>query len=175
MIKIPRLKRSKYFLDVRQDLCYAYSSPSWTFRPIFKVKRALKRAYPPIQWFSNAIENLIFDDPYSVVKNVKKLCGHPWRPSICRRLSLTSNLTHFQGQKSPEARIPHILIIFVCYRKLFFGWSGFRGQKCRNYLWTSIKTLAMQPVVPYSKSDSFSRSNELQSAHTPHFDNFRVL
>ena len=40
-----------FFVYVRQDLVYANGWPSWLVRPIWKVKRAPKRAYPLIRRF----------------------------------------------------------------------------------------------------------------------------
>ena len=40
------VKMPNFFVDVRQDLVYAYGWPSRLVRPIGKVKRAPKRAYP---------------------------------------------------------------------------------------------------------------------------------
>ena len=44
-----------FFVDVRQDLVYAYGWPSRLVRPIWKVKRAPKRAYALFRRFSCAI------------------------------------------------------------------------------------------------------------------------
>ena len=44
-----------FFVDVHQDLVYAYSWPSRFVRPIWKVKRAPKRAYPSFRQFSCAM------------------------------------------------------------------------------------------------------------------------
>ena len=60
-----------FFVDVRQDLVYAYGWPSRLVRPIWKVKRAPKRAYPSFQRFSCAIVNHFFGDEDSDVKNAK--------------------------------------------------------------------------------------------------------
>ena len=163
-----------FFVDVRQDLVYASGWPSRPVRPILKVKRALKRAYPSFQQFSYAIANHFLDDPDSDVKNAKFFCGRPARPCLCIRLALTALPTHFEGQTSPEASIPLILMIFVCYSKPFFGWSGFRRQKCQIFLWTSVKTLSMHTVGHHGLSGPFGGSNEPRSEHTPHFDDFRV-
>uniref|UniRef100_A0A3Q7G574 Uncharacterized protein n=1 Tax=Solanum lycopersicum TaxID=4081 RepID=A0A3Q7G574_SOLLC len=65
--------------------------------------------------------NHILGDPDSDVKNVKCFCGRPSRPCLCIWLALMALPTHFQGQTSPEASIPLISMIFVCYSKLFFG------------------------------------------------------
>ena len=165
----------KVFVDVRQDLGYVEGWPSQNVWPIFKVKRVLERAYPPFQRFSCAIANHFLGDSNSKVKNAKKNCEHPSRPCLCSRLSLTANTIHFQGQTSPEARIPTISTIFLCYSTPFFRRSGFRRQKRQKFLWTSVKTLAMQSVVPHGQFDLFSRSNKSQSTHTLYFDGFRVL
>ena len=44
-----------FFVDVRQDLVYSYGWPSPLVRPIWKVKRAPKRAYPSFRRFSCVI------------------------------------------------------------------------------------------------------------------------
>ena len=51
------VKMPNFFVDVRQDLVYASGCPSWPVRPILKVKRAPKRAYPSFRRFSCAIAN----------------------------------------------------------------------------------------------------------------------
>ena len=93
----------------------------------------------------------------------KFLCGRLSWPCLCIRLALTARPTHLNGLTSPEASIPLISMIFICYRKLFFGWSEFRRQKCEIFLWTSVKTFSMHLVVPHGHSDPFWMSNEPQS------------
>ena len=44
VIRIPTSKMPNLFVDIRQDLVYAYGWPSRLVRPIWKVKRAPKRA-----------------------------------------------------------------------------------------------------------------------------------
>ena len=73
------VKNAKYFMDVRQDLVYASGWFSRPVRPILKVKRAPKRAYPSFRRFSCAIGNHLFGDPNSDVKNAKIFCGRPSR------------------------------------------------------------------------------------------------
>ena len=63
MSKMPNI-----FVDVRQDLVYAYGWTSWLVRPFWKVKRATKRAYPSFRRFSCAIAHHFFGDPDSDVK-----------------------------------------------------------------------------------------------------------
>ena len=162
-------------MDVRQDLVYTSDWPSRPVRPIFKVKRAPKRIYPSFRQFLWAIANHFFGDLDSNIKNAKLFCRRPWIPCLFFRMALTVRMIHFKGQTRPEASIPLISTIFVCYSKPFFGWSGFRCQNCQIFLWTSVKTLSMHPIGPHGSSDPFWRSNESCSEHTPHFDNFRVL
>uniref|UniRef100_A0A3Q7JPK2 Uncharacterized protein n=1 Tax=Solanum lycopersicum TaxID=4081 RepID=A0A3Q7JPK2_SOLLC len=64
-----------FFVDVCQDLIYAAGWPSRPVRPIFKVKRAPKRAYPSFRQFSCAIANHFLGDPDFDVKNTKLFCG----------------------------------------------------------------------------------------------------
>ena len=65
------------FVDVRQDLVYAYGLPSWIVRHILKVKQAQKRAYPSFRLFSCAIAHHYLGDPDSDVKNAKFFRGLP--------------------------------------------------------------------------------------------------
>ena len=45
VIHTPTSKMPNFFVDVRQDLVYAYRWPSWIVRAIWRIKRAPKRAY----------------------------------------------------------------------------------------------------------------------------------
>ncbi|KAG5576334.1 hypothetical protein H5410_056468 [Solanum commersonii] len=45
----------------------------------------------------------------------------------------------------------------------YFGDLNFQGHFCRNVSWTSVKTLAMEPIKPNGKIGPFSRSNETRS------------
>ena len=67
----------KFFVDVRQDLFYAYGWPSRLVRPIWKIKRAPKRAYPSFRRFLCTIVNKFLGDPDSDVKNAKNFRGRP--------------------------------------------------------------------------------------------------
>ena len=64
-----------FFVDVRQDLVYAYGWPSQIVRAIWRVKRAPKRAYASFRRFSCAHHFLV--DPDSDVKNAKFFHGRP--------------------------------------------------------------------------------------------------
>ena len=114
LIRIPMSKMPNFFVEVRRDLVYAYGCPSRLVRPVWKVKRAPKRAYPSFRRFSCPIAHHFLVDPDSDVKNVKVIFGRPSRPFLCIQLSLTARLNHFKGQKSPEASIPLVSTIFVC-------------------------------------------------------------
>ena len=91
-----------FFVDVRQDLVYAYGWPSRLVQPIWRVKRAPKRAYASFRRFSCAIEHHFLGDPDSDIKNAKCFRGHLSRPCICLRLAIKACLTHLRGQTSPK-------------------------------------------------------------------------
>ena len=97
------------------------------------------------------------------------------RPCLCIRLAITACPTHLEGQTSPEASIPLISMIFMCCCTPLFGVSGIQRQKYLIFSWTSFKTLSMYKVGHHCLSDPFGRSNEPQSEHTLHFDDFCVL
>ena len=63
VIQILMSKMPNVFVDIRQDLVYAYGCPSWLLRPIWRVKRAPKRAYVSFRRFSCAIAHYFFGDP----------------------------------------------------------------------------------------------------------------
>ena len=65
------------FVDVRQDLVYAYGWPSRLVRPIWRVKRTPKRAYASFRRFSFAMAHHFLGDPDSDVKNAKFFRGRP--------------------------------------------------------------------------------------------------
>ena len=121
VIWIPTSKMQKIFMDVRQDLVYAYGWPSRIFLAIWRVKRAPKRAYASFRRFSCAIAHHFLGDPDSDVKNAKFFRGRPSRPCLCIRFAITDCPGHLEGQTSPEASIRLISTIFVCYSTPFFG------------------------------------------------------
>ena len=131
-----------FFVDVRQDLVYAYGWPSRIVRAIWRVKRAPKRAYASFRRFLFAIAHHFFGDPDSDVKNAKFFCGRLSRPCLCIRLAITACSAHLEGQASPEASIRLISTIFVCYSTPFLGDPGsevkdakyFRGHPSRPFL-----------------------------------------
>ena len=60
-------------------------------------------------------------DPDNDVKNAKFFRGRPSKPCLCIRLAIIACPTNLEGQTSPVASIPLILMIFVCYSTPFFG------------------------------------------------------
>ena len=133
VIRITTSKMPNIYVDVRQDLFYAYGWPSRIVRAIWRVKRAPKRAYDSFRRFSCAIAHHFLGDPDSDVKNAKFVRGRPSRPCLCIRLDITAFPTHLEGQTSPEASMPLISMIFVCFSTPIFGWPGFRRQKCKIF------------------------------------------
>ena len=111
------IKNAKFFCGRPSRLFYASDWPSRPVWPILKVKRSPKRAFPSFRRFSCAIANHFLGDPDSDVKNAKFFCGRLSRPCLCIRLAITARLTYLEGETSPEASIPLISMIFVCYRK----------------------------------------------------------
>ena len=69
VIQISTTKMPNFFVDVRQDLFYAYGWTSRIVRAIWRVKRSPKRAYASFRRFSRAIENNFFGDLDFDVKN----------------------------------------------------------------------------------------------------------
>ena len=95
-----------FFVDVRQDLVYAYGWPSRLVRPIWRVKRAPKRAYASFRRFFVCYCTPFFRDLDSDVKNAKFFRGRPSRPCLCIRLAITAYPTHLKGQTSPKRAYP---------------------------------------------------------------------
>ena len=110
-----------FFVDVRQDLVYAYGWPSRIVRAIWRVKRAPKRAYASFRRFSCAFIHHFLGDPDSDVKKAKFIRGRLSRPCLCIRLAIMACPTHLEGQTSPEASIRLISMIFVFYNTIFLG------------------------------------------------------
>ena len=74
-----------------------------------------------ISTISCAIAYHFLGDPDSDVKNATFFRGCPSRACLCIRLAITACPTHLEGQTSPEASIPLISTIIVCYSIPFFG------------------------------------------------------
>uniref|UniRef100_A0A3Q7HKV6 Uncharacterized protein n=1 Tax=Solanum lycopersicum TaxID=4081 RepID=A0A3Q7HKV6_SOLLC len=120
-IFIPTSKIPNFFVDVSQDLVYAYGWPSCLVRPVWKVKRAPKRAYPSFRRFLCAIAHHFLGNPDFDVKNVKFFRGRPSRPCLRIRLSITACSTYLKGQTSPEASIPLIRRFSCAIAHYFLG------------------------------------------------------
>ena len=71
------VKNAIFFMDVHQYLVYAYGWPSRLVRPIWKVKRALKRAYPSFRLFSCTIAHHFLADQDFDVTKAKSFRGRP--------------------------------------------------------------------------------------------------
>ena len=134
-------KMPNFFLDVLQELGNENGWPSRPVRPIFKVKRAPKQAYPPFGWFSCDIANHFMGDPDSDFKNSKNYCGRPSRPWICSRFALTASPSQFQGQTRPEARIPPFQWFSCAISNHFLGDPDFDVK--------NVKTFCGSPSWPW--------------------------
>ncbi|KAG5604943.1 hypothetical protein H5410_026435 [Solanum commersonii] len=82
---------------------------------------------------------------------------------------------YFQGQTIPGAGIAPFYRFSCAIVHRFFGYPKFRCKKCQKFLWTFVKTLAMEPVDHDGQTVPFLRSNEPRSRHTTYFANFRVI
>ena len=164
-----------FFVVVRQDVFHAYGWPSWLVRPVWRVKRVPKRAYPPFWLFSCAIAHHFLGDPDSNVKNAKFFRGRPSRPCLCIRLAITACPTLLEGQTSPKASIPLISTIFVCYSKLFFGWSEFQRQNCQIFFVDVRQDLVYASGLPLWTFRPILKVKRAPKRATPHFEYFRVL
>ncbi|KAG5628344.1 hypothetical protein H5410_000061 [Solanum commersonii] len=166
----------------RADLSNGASWPSRPKHSILKVKRSQKHVNSPFRRFSCAIAHGLFDLSYGVSWPL-----WPKRPILkveraLEQLDLTAKTSQFEGQASPEAdlnyeanwpsqpkrpilkvkRTPeHVNPLFCQFSCAIvhglFGDLEFRAYFCQKFLWTSVKTLAMEPVVPHGKNVPFSR------------------
>lgn len=167
---IPSSKIPKFFVDVAQHLDYASGWPSCPVWPILMIKGAEKRAFPQFWRSSCAIGHNFFSYHDSDVK-IPILCGRSSRYWLCIQLTLTVSPTNFWGQTSSEARIPPMSTISVCYNTQFLWWSIFHCQKCETFLWTSVNTLCMHPVVLHSSPTHF-KCQTRPEARIPPFRQF---
>ncbi|KAG5613726.1 hypothetical protein H5410_013550, partial [Solanum commersonii] len=125
----------------RADLTYGASSSSRPKRPIFKVKRSPEQTLhmEPVGPHSQ-------NNPFSRSNDARS------RPYLWSQLTLTAKMAHFQRQRIPGA---------------VHGFSGdpqFRTHFCRNFTWTSIKILPMEPNDPHGQNGPFSRLNKPRSS-----------
>ena len=168
-------KKPNVFLDVRQDIVYAYGFHHGLSDPFRGSNEPWSEHTPHFDDFRVLIAHYFLGYPDSDVKNAKFFHERPSRPFQCIRLAITACPAHLECQTSPEASIRLISVISVCHSTPFFGWFGFRRQKCQFFLWTSVKTLSMHTFGHHGLSDPFRGSNEPRSEHTPHFDDFPLL
>ena len=80
-----------------------------TASPTHFQGQSIPEAHNSFKQFLCAIANHFLGDLDSNVKNAKKFCGRLSRPWLCSQLAITASPTHFQGQTSPESRIPPYL------------------------------------------------------------------
>ena len=88
---------------------------------------------PSFRQFSCAIAQHFLVDPDIDDKNAKFFCKHPSRPCQWIRLAITAYTIHLEGQTSPEASIPLISMIFVCYSTTFLGDPDFDVKNAKFF------------------------------------------
>ncbi|KAG5578700.1 hypothetical protein H5410_049327 [Solanum commersonii] len=102
----------------------------------------------------------------------KNLHGHPLRPLIWSQSVTTANTAHLEGQTNPEADLSYGASwsprpkrpIYKVKRALeqstrFFGDLEFSRYFCKDFRWTSVKTIAMQIVNQRGQNGPFTMSN----------------
>ncbi|RAN86301.1 hypothetical protein B5P41_30080, partial [Bacillus sp. SRB_28] len=70
-------------------------------------------------------------------------------------LALTAKTSHFKGQMCPRAGKPPFCRFSCAIVHGLFGDLEFRHNFCQNFSWTSVKTLAMEPVSPHGQNVPF--------------------
>ena len=175
MIRIPTSKIPNFFVDVRQDLVYAYGLPSRIVRAIWRVKRAPKQAYASFRQFSCAMAHHFLGDLDSDVKNAKFFRESPSRPCLCIRLAITDCPALLEGQTSPKRAYASFRRFSCAIAHSFLGDPDSDVKNAKSFSWMSVKTLSMHTVVHHGLSGPFGGSYDPRSEHTPHFDDFRVL
>ncbi|KAG5612767.1 hypothetical protein H5410_024048 [Solanum commersonii] len=165
---------------------YGVSSPSRQKCPIFKVKRDPNQVNPPFCQFSCAIVYGLYGDlefRSHVCQNfwwtsVKNIAMEPVGPHGQNIPFLRSNEPRSSYGVSWPLRPKHP--IFKVKRALdqlnplfcqfscaivhgLFGDLQFGPHFYQKFLWTSIRTLTMEPVNPYGQNVLFSNSNEPRS------------
>ena len=147
-------------MDVRQDLVYAYGWPSWIVRPIWRVKRAPKRAYTSFRRFSCAIAHHFLGDPDSDVKMPNffvdvlqdLVYAYGWPAQIVRAI--------WRVKQAPKREYASFRQFSCAIAHHFLGDPDSLSQKCQMFSWTSFKTLSMHTVGHHGLSDPFGGSNE---------------
>ncbi|KAG5591705.1 hypothetical protein H5410_042219 [Solanum commersonii] len=182
------------------DLSYAATLSRREGWPIFKVKQAPEHANPNFllhfvcysPWICGDLECQNFSR-----MSVKTLVMDQFVP--------TGKSAHFEGQTSSKvgkppffADFPTLVIeavgpdgqthpfsgsnepqkqtsIFLFYNPWIFGDLEFWRVFCRNFSWTSVNSLVMDPVGLNRQANSFTRSNDPQSRQTLTFIDFPLV
>ena len=157
-----------FFVDVCQDLVYAYGWPSRIVRAIWRVKRSPKRANASFQRFSCAIANHFLGDPDSDVKNAKNILWTSVKTFSMHTVGHNGLSGPFGGSNEPQASIRLILTIFVWVIQI-------PTSKMPNVFVDIRQDLVYACGWLSQIVRAIWRLNEPQSEHMPHFDDFCVL
>ncbi|KAG5591704.1 hypothetical protein H5410_042218 [Solanum commersonii] len=100
-------------------------------------------------------------------------------PKFQPNWSRPANSPIFKVKRAPEQVNFPILLIFVCYSPWTFGDLEFRCDFCQIFLWTFVKTLAMEPLwsqlVPTGEPDHFQGQTSPKAGKPLFLPIFRVL
>ncbi|KAG5568901.1 hypothetical protein H5410_064064 [Solanum commersonii] len=105
----------------------------------------------------------IFGDSEFQPQFCQKFPGHPLRPYLLIRLALTVKTTYFNGQTVIGAGKPPFCRFSCAIFHGFFGDLEFQPHFCKNFTWTSVKTLPMKPIDPNGQNTQYSWSNDPRS------------
>uniref|UniRef100_A0A3Q7GK14 Uncharacterized protein n=1 Tax=Solanum lycopersicum TaxID=4081 RepID=A0A3Q7GK14_SOLLC len=100
VIGIPTSKMPNFFVEVRQDLVYAYDWPSRLVRPILEGQTSPEASIRLISTIFVCYCTPFLGDRDSDVKNAKFFRGRPSRPCLCIRLAITACPTHLEAYAS---------------------------------------------------------------------------
>ncbi|KAG5574357.1 hypothetical protein H5410_054491 [Solanum commersonii] len=146
MSKDPRSSKTPHFADFQP---YVWSQLALTAKTTHFLGQTIPKAEPVVSDRQNG--------PFSMLNHPRSsiLPGHTLGTYLRSQLAFTAKASHFQGQTIPGAVGPHGQNV------PFLKSSDPRSN------WTSVKTLAMEPVGLHGQKGPFLRSNDLQSSILP--------
>lgn len=120
------------------------------------------RIFPFCHWSCSIAHNICWWYEIPTSKNVEVSRGRPLRPWWCSLFSLITMPALLPYKMSPQACIPPVLPMIMCYRSpsLFVTWIS-------NFKNTSSLTTLVNLFVFHA--NTFSTSNEPRSVHTRFF------
>jgi len=104
--------------------------------------------------FSYVIIHGLLGDLDSDIIFAKIFCGRPLKPLLWSKLALTAKTSNFEDQICPGSGKPPFCQFSCAIVHGLFDDLEFQNNLNQNFSWTSIKTLAMEPVSPHGQNVS---------------------